>query len=330
MDFEEDDVSTIEETTKNSKVSKSKLKKIDLMRDMGSIEDLKDNFKDKKIKIGSLLQELATAILALFFRDTKDLVRDDCQSIATIRRNIQSCLDSVIDHLYPKGKKAEIMAKKKIDTTMLPENNSDLSWFHFTQLALEEAYSAMYQDKIAKTKTLNKSQRKIMLMIQAKKVLEKEAIESYSEKENKKEYKKKNKNNEIKYKTWMEISLRNQETLLKNYAEKYGHVNQHLLDELDHMRRLSGKKELGSTLKNKLLTDKDPLEKIQQIDFKTRKSPLLLQNGSTSTSKKFKSSHLSIKDQSHDGRKTKKKKNLNSLLEYHKVDPNEEEEEEYY
>lgn len=259
----------------------------------GFINNLARQFLTKKSKIGKLMYDVVVNILSLFLKDASKLVFQDSKCIDAIERTIQNCYDRVKDKLFPANEQAKKSSVEKIESVMLPKNNSDLSWFHFTQIALEEVYTTLYQNDIVRRKKLTKKYTHVLDVIAAKRKVE--------EKEN----------NDPDNRRFLEISLKLQELSLKKDAKRNHVINKDLLLELNKTRRKMGIEEISIPLRDKLLTDRQSWKRIENVDFKSSKAPLLLESGDI-VNKKHKSTMLLVKDQSDSSKGTRK--NLDSIL----------------
>jgi hypothetical protein len=276
-----------------------------LERRQGFIRNLQKVFLLKKSEICTLMIKLVVALASMFLRNPSELILIDSKCVLTIEKIIMNCFDSVKEDLFP-GEKAKGKSKEKIKNVMLPENNSDLSWFSFTQLALEEVFLLVKQS-VNSAKIYEEGAKHFKSQadfIKSQKASEKKYNEKESLiKKHKKKFSKRQKrdidqnlllsakqisdrkeNMNPTNRKFLKISLKNQEILLKKDAERRRNVNEDLLLELNKTRRQLGKEEIHPGLKNKLLSGSSSWKVIQDIDFRTKKAPLLLQNGDISNS----------------------------------------------
>jgi hypothetical protein len=250
------------------------------------------------------MYNLVVSLASMFLPNSSKLILSDSKCILTIEKIIFNCFDNLKEDLFP-GEKAKKKSIEKITKVMLPENNSDLSWFHFTQLAMEEVYLILKQSRNTinfeknneKVPKYSKRSTKDFMKNHKASEIEYANLESYYEKHKKKLTKKikqateekllvsakkisdRKENMNPENRKYLKILLKNQEILLKKSAIRNEKVDRDLLNDLNKIRRQLGKNEINPILKNKLLTGSTSWKLIQNVNFHDKRAPLLLKNG---------------------------------------------------
>jgi len=111
------------------------------------ISSLKSKFHEAKKFFQKLMSKLVLRLLSVC-SELKD-VFDPKNLLESVGKIILRWLDVVVSNLEKKWQKKEVVSTFKSEKV---ESDSDLTWFHFTQLALQEVYSILDMDNVLRSR----------------------------------------------------------------------------------------------------------------------------------------------------------------------------------